>query len=367
MLLHVIPSLQTGGAERTLAELVTARRNGPHPQAVVTLSDSDSEAAAAQIRAVDVPVYNLGLSSPVQYPIALARLTLLIRRLRPQVIQSWLYYADLIALQALVLSGRRAMTRLYWGVRCSDLDQSQYSRALRWTIALCARYSAQPDAVIANSMAGRAAHTRLGYQPRAFPVIWNGIDTEFFKPDPSARARLRHELAISEGTPVVIHIARVDPMKDHALLLDVAAQVPEARFLMVGRDTETLVAPDNVTALGRRGDVAGLYAAADFLLSTSAYGEGFPNVIAEAMACGLPVVATDVGDTARMIGDAGIIVPPRDVGTAVAGLKRLISEPQERRQDRARESRRRIERIFPVRGMVAAFDALHRQGTMVLS
>ena len=185
---------------------------------------------------------------------------------------------------------------------------------------------------MANSFAGRDVHRALGFAPRAFPVIPNGIDTQRFRPDASARARMRAHLALPDDKMVVIHVARVDPMKDHASLTAVAAALPDIQFVMAGSGTENIDAPPNLMALGYRRDMPDLYAAADLSLSTSIFGEGFPNVVAEAMACGVPVVATDVGDSRRIVGDTGVIVPPRDIAAMVTAIARIRSQSKTKMQ-----------------------------------
>jgi glycosyltransferase involved in cell wall biosynthesis len=363
LVLHVIAGLGVGGAERMLAALVTAPRTAPHPQTVVDLLSGG--ALAGEIRAVGVPVHELGLGGPLSVPRTVSALARLIQVTKPAAVQSWMYYADLLALWALKRSGRRGATRLYWGVRCSDMDQSRYGRALRWTIKACARRAARPDAVIANSYAGRDFHKKLGYAPRAFAVIPNGIDTGRFRPDEEARTRTRAALGIDDGAFVAIHPARVDPMKDHATLAALAVRAPEVVFLAVGKGTDTeLAGASNVKRLGVRADMPALYAAADLVLSTSAFGEGFSNVIAEGMAAGLPALATDVGDARRIVGEAGLVVPPRDPGALAVALGRLAEAGPGERAIRATAARARIEQRFSLERCVAAFDALHQAGVL---
>ncbi len=362
VVLHVIPKLATGGAERALATLVTATHTEPVASVVVELMRGGE--VGTDIRATGIPVHELGIEDPIHVPVAVGRLSVLIRRLRPVAVQSWLYYADLASLWALDLSGRRQSTRLYWGVRCSDMKQSQYSQALRKTIAACVRRAHRPDAVVANSFAGRDVHRKLGYAPKAFPVIPNGIDTSKFRPNREARLRVRAELGIPQTAPLVIHAARVDPMKDHESLILLAREMSNVTFLAVGAGTQSLVVPANLITLGVRQDVAALYAAADVVLSTSAFGEGFSNVVAEAMACGIPAVATEVGDVRRIVGVTGEIVAPRDVAAMAAAIGRLISLPDAQQAGRRLECRERIREFFSLEYAVAAFDALHLHGRM---
>ncbi len=359
--LHVIASLDLGGAERMLAALVAAKRPAPLRQHVAVLMPGG--ALTPEIRAAGVPVAELGLRRAADAPFATFRLARLVRTLRPAAIQTWMYYADLLGLWALELSSRRRATRLYWGIRCSDMDMGRYRRALRWTVAACARRAARPDAVIANSHAGLEVHRRLGYAPRAAAVIANGIDVARFAADPVARRRVRAELAIPGDATVAVHVARVDPMKDHGLLIAAATALPDMIFIAAGAGTESLAAPANVRALGLRRDIPALLAAGDIVLSTSAYGEGFANTLAEGMAAGLPAVATDVGDARLIVGETGIMVPPRGRDAVVAALRKL-AEPAETHADRAARARARIVERFSLERCVAAFDALHIEGTL---
>ena len=360
--LHVIPGLGTGGAESMLAALVTARRPHPLRQIVVNLMREDIFSGV--IRASGVEVHDLGMAHASLMPIGVIRLAHLIRRYRPRAVQSWLYYGDLAAYWSLRLSGLRPSTRLYWGVRCTTVDLSRYRASLRRAINACTNRSAEPDAIVANSFAGRAAHLAMGYRPRAFPVIPNGIDTGRFRPDHALRAKVRSEFHISPEKPVVIHVARVDPMKDHATMIAVARALPDVQFIAVGSGTENLEAPSNVLRLGVRNDMVALFNAADIAISTSTFGEGFPNVIAEAMACGIPAAATDVGDTAAIIGQTGAVVSPGDTAALVSAIRRLAAGPKANRQERADASRHRIEQHFSLEIAVAAFDKLHLHGEL---
>ncbi len=352
--MHVIPGLHMGGAESMLASLVSAKRSRPISQVVVNILAGG--ALAKPIRESGISIRELGARNILAFPLAVARLALLIRKLKPAAIQSWLYYGDLTALLALWISGRRRFTRLYWGIRCSTMDQTQYRATLKWTIAACARLSRSPDAVIANSFAGREAHQKLGYSPRVFAVIPNGINSNRFHPDSAARARIRDELNLPPDTRMVIHVARVDPMKDHATLIEAMTRLPQYTFLLAGLGTDALSLPRNGIGLGVRSDTPALFAASDIALSTSAFGEGFPNVLAEAMACGVPAVATDVGDSKRILGETGIVVAPHDVNAIVEAIRRLLDEPAAARQQICRD---RIVTLFSLDKAVAEFDALH--------
>lgn len=354
--LHVITGLNTGGAENMLASLVGALPAPARPVGVVSLLGAGCY--GPMIEAAGVPVLALGMRPGRVSPWRLYRLARAIRRLEPDIVQSWMYHADLAALAALRLSGRRGRTRLIWGVRCSDMDLSQYRRTLRLAIRACARLSAMPDLVVANSRTGRHVHEAYGYHVRRFEVIHNGVDTTRYRPDPAARARARRTLGIADDAVVVCLVARVDAMKDHAGFLHAFAGVTDVQALLVGEGTDELPAAPNVTALGRRDDVPELLAASDIVVSSSAFGEGLSNAIAEGMASGLAAVATDVGDSRELVGSAGLIVPPRAPDQLATAIQTLVDNPDLRREFGAR-ARRRIEEHFALAACVERFQALY--------
>ncbi len=166
-------------------------------------------------------------------------------------------------------------------------------------------------------------------------------------------------MGLGDNAIVLAHIARVDPMKDHESFLRAMAKLPEFRALLIGAGTETLPPAANILRLDRRDDVPRLLAAADFIVSSSAFGEGFSNAIAEGMACGLPAVATDVGDAREIVGDIGLVVPPRDPAALAAAIRTLAGESAQARAARARRARDRIGARFPLDRAVENFRALY--------
>src|SRR5262249_52978081 len=154
------------------------------------------------------------------------------------------------------LTGRRARTQLAWGIRCSAMDLSRYGPGLRFVVNMCRLCSGRPDLITANSAAGLQSHLAMGYHPRRSAVVRNGIDTGAFKPDAAARAAVRRELGLAENAVVLAHVARVDPMKDHASFLRAMVQLPETHALLIGTGTGTLPDAPNISRLGPRSDMA---------------------------------------------------------------------------------------------------------------
>jgi glycosyltransferase involved in cell wall biosynthesis len=200
----------------------------------------------------------------------------------------------------------------------------------------------------------------LGYPADRFVVIHNGINTEIFQPNTATRHAVRAELGIGPSARVVAHVARVDPMKDHASLTEALRRLPAVKALLIGQGTEKLPPQSGVYRLGRREDIPRLLCAADAIVSSSAFGEGFSNAIAEGMASGLPAVVTDTGDARHMVGESGIVVPPRNVGALAEGLARVLSETQQQHAMRSAAARDRIEASFSLARAVDAFRNLYR-------
>ncbi|MCC6139076.1 MAG: glycosyltransferase [Nitrospira sp.] len=364
-IVHVISGLETGGAERMLAKLVGAMDQARFSNVVISLTDSGRLGGA--IESSGVAVYCLGMKRGRLDVLALLRLIRLLRRLQPMVVQSWLYHADLLSVLAVKFF---RLPVLVWNIRCSDMDLGQYRPLTRWVQRVLARLSAAPGAVVVNSEAGKRQHERVGYRPRRWQVIPNGFDTQQFRPDSTMRSSLRKDWQIPEDAVIVGLVARVDPMKDHATFLCAAQQVAESRrnvyFLLVGKDTETLVPvvdakglTDRVRALGYRSDVERLLPAVDMLCLSSAFGEGFPNVLGEAMACGIPCVSTDVGDARRIIGDTGLIVPARDPVSLAHAVNDLIDRGAAAREQLGRAARARIESEYSLARVVDRYTALY--------
>ena len=354
--MHVITGLTRGGAESQLTTLLCADAPGMGRAVVISLLPGGAYRPA--LESAGIPVHDLGMTRGRPSLLGFLRLARLIRRFRPHVLHAWMYHAQLLATLALAVSGRRRGTRLLWGVRSSNTDAAGHGRSLRWVVRSCGWLSSWPDAVLFNSEAGIAAHRERGFRPRRSELIDNGIDTGRFRPDPSLRSRVRAELGIAPGADLIAHVARVHPVKDHATFLAALGSLARAEALLIGPDTERLAIPANAHALGAREDVARLLTAADLVASTSV-SESFSNTLAEGMAAGLPAVATNVGDSARIVGAAGRIVPPRDPTAFAEAMGALLGESKAARAARGLAARRRIESRFSLARAVEAHGALY--------
>ncbi len=365
---HLITGLGLGGAEQVLVRVATRLDRDRFDNFVVSLMPEGP--LASHLRDAGIEVMSLGMTPGRPSPWAVWRLVRLLRERRPDVLQTWLYHADVVGLVAARLSG---VATVVWNVRTSDMDMSRYRAQARWTLAACARLSRQPRTIVVNSEAGREHHRRLGYRARRWVVIPNGVDVSAFRPDPEARRAVRRELDIPGDAPTVCLIARRDPMKDHGTFLRAAALLattrPDTCFVLAGEGVSTSVAEFDalrremapqarIIALGPRNDVPRLAAACD-VSTCSSITEGFPNVVIESMACGLPCVVTHVGDAAEIVGDTGLVVEPRDPHALAGAWDRLLALDEGERQALGARARARVIERFTVERMVSAYEELY--------
>ena len=376
-ILHVITGLTTGGAEMMLAKLLARLPAGETRHIVVSLTGGGP--LADRIAALGVPVIQLGMNRPGLAKLAalaggFLRLRRLIRQERPDIVQAWMYHANLFA--GLATRGFFRAPPVIWGIRQSDLDP-QASKPATIRVAKLGGLLSRPlsDTILCCSEIARVVHERIGYDPARMVVIPNGFDLGEFKPDATARAALRRELNLPETAPLVGLIARFDAQKDHRGFLAAAAQVrraaPDAHFLLCGGGVE----PANrqlagwiddfdlgarCRLLGARADMPAVTAALDVAVSSSAFGEGFPNVLGEAMACGVPCVATDVGDSRMIVGQTGRIVAPRDPAALAEAIVDLLSLPAAARGALGADARARIAERFEIGVIAGRYLALYR-------
>ncbi|MEX0732990.1 MAG: glycosyltransferase [Aquisalimonadaceae bacterium] len=358
---HVVGDLRIGGAERMLAKLLALDSAG---HTVVALGGTGPMEQA--ISNLNVPVHVLGLSSSLVQPLREMRVLRLVHQLRPDLVVGWMYHGNLAAL---VVSWR-CRARLVWNIRHSLHDPSLEKPMLRALIRAGAVMSGFPECTIYNSRLAAQQHEAIGYGKARRAVLPNGFDTTRFRPDPNARPAVRAELGLRETAFLVGQVARLHPMKNHMGLLEAAARVPSLHLMLVGRGVDVSEAlarrasapalAGRVHRLGERNDVARLLAACDWVVSPSAWGEGFPNAIGEAMACGVPVIATDVGDSAKVVADTGLVVPPSDQGQLTAALRRAYFMPPARRRQLGICARARVEHNYSLPMVAARYQKIFR-------
>lgn len=361
---HLINSLEVGGAEQMLLRLVRASQHPDVVPTIVTLSEGGGLEMDA--RSLGIGVHHVGLRRGEFNPAALRRLVAVLHRARPDVIQSWMYHSNVAA--SLARPWLPRATAIVWNIRQSLGTLSQ-ERFLTQAVIHSGRVLApHADAIVNNSGKSVAEHQALGYHNARSVVIPNGFELDRHVADPSARAQFRAEIGARDIDVVVGVIARVHEVKDHATFLraahGAAERNPHIRFVCIGRGTTALHAPEDLRErlhlLGERNDVHRCLAGLDLVVSSS-IAEGFPNALGEAMASAVPVIATDVGETATLVGDTGILIPPRDpIALRDAILQFASLSPTER----AAFGRRAVERMhaqFCIRVVAERYRTLYHE------
>ena len=336
-ILFLIRKLDIGGAQRQLVELAAGLH--AHGWKVVVATFYAGGALASRLDEAGVPIVSLGKRARWDLWGPVWRLARLVRYQRPQLLHGYLDSSNILLT---LLSPCLPRARLVWGVRASNMDLGHYDAAARLESKVAALLSRFADLVICNSQAGREHHRLLGYPEARMTVIPNGVDTGRFRPDTCARAAVRNEWHIGSAEKLVGVVARLDPMKDHRTFLAAAATVatrrPQVRFVCIGEGPaqyrDTLNETARVAGLGAkliwagaRHDMPRVYNALDVLVSSSAFGEGFPNTIVEGMATGVPCVVTDVGDSAAIVDELGWVCPPGDSAALADAIVEAIDSP----------------------------------------
>lgn len=356
----------------TLLKLVSKLDKTRFGSEVISLTNAGP--VATQIQRAGVPVRALGMRRGALNPRAVLRLARWLRGGKPSVVQTWMYHADLIGGIAAKLAGRLPVV---WGVRQSNLDPVHSKRTTVWTAKACAALSGYlPARIVCCAAAARQVHINLGYAAERMVVIPNGVELDVFKPDPDARAAVRAELGIDDRVVLIGSVARFDPQKDHETFISAAGMLhkefPDVRFLLCGSG----VVPENEQLaqwlqsadvdhhcflLGERRDMPQLMAALDIATSSSAYGEGFPNTIGEAMACAVPCVVTDVGDSRLLVSDPDRVVSPREPASLAAAWRKLLAMGKTGRMQVGKAARKRMEDKFDLLATTRRYEQLYEQ------
>lgn len=317
----VITGLGTGGAEMMLYKLLSGINRDIFEPKVVSLLEVDT--LRDNFAQIDVPVEILGMKPGIPDPRGLVKLIRLFRKDKPDLVQTWMYHANLLGGLAAKLAGNIPVV---WNIRHSNLDPQVDKTTTIWTVKFCGRISSvMPRKIICCAEVAKEIHINLGYDARKMMVIPNGFDLSRFNPDVKTKERIKEELSIPPDSVVIGLVARYHPQKDHRSFFEAAALLKnhfaDAHFILCGdgvtsenpeiqQAVEGINFDNTLHLLGLRKDIPAITAAFDIATSSSCCGEAFSNTIGEAMACGVPAVVTDVGDSAYIVGDTGRIVPP---------------------------------------------------------
>jgi glycosyltransferase involved in cell wall biosynthesis len=367
--LHVISNLMSGGAEAMLSKLARATEGADVHHVVLSLMSGGK--FANEISNAGIPVIGLGLGRNVRAIASVRSIIEQTRRIQPDIIQGWMYHANVAASIAGIFSSH--FPPLLWNIRQTLQHLRDETMLTRATIMASSLLSWQPSKLIYNSIRSAEDHERLGFRRSARVILPNGFDLDRFKPDQQRRQAFRQSLGISETALVIGRVASLHPRKDIDTLFTafapIAAAEPNAHLVLIGRGmtldepkitTLTASSPDpiRVHALGERTDLEYIYPGFDLSISSSSHAEAFPNVIGEAMACGVPSIATDVGESATIIGDPSRVVPPRNPMALSDCALRLLALTNDSRTKMGLRDRGRITEFFSLNQVAKGYLSL---------
>lgn len=368
--MHVITGLSVGGAEMALYRLATCG-SSEYRHAVVSLTAGGGLRKQFIDSGIDLVTFDFKKRPLSQF----WQLVLLIRRERPDVVQTWMYHADLIGGLAARIAG---IDRVVWGVHSTRLVRGSTSPLTPAVRRVCAWLSAMvPRTIVCVAEAARRAHLSAGYDSARMVVVPNGFDLSRFTPAENRGSTLRLQYGIADSDILIGTVARFNAVKDPKNFVDAAGILctrhPDARFVMIGKGMDAsntaLVSwiertghPQRFLLLGERTDVVDCYAAMDVFCLHSR-SEAFPLAVGEAMAMGLPCVVTDVGDASLMVGDAGVVVRKEDPAALARGIESLLALTADERRNMGQRGRARVHAEYSMERARERFETIYRQMT----
>lgn len=370
-ILHIITGLNNGGAEAVLYRLAASGQQCGDQNTVISLMDRGIyadrlEQANCVVHCLQMPRRGITFDG-------LLKLYRIIKSVRPDVVQTWMYHADLIGGITARLAGVKAVV---WGIRHSNFDRDKNTRSTLWIIKLCAWLSSTiPARIVCCSANAAPPHKKIGYRADKIIVIPNGYELDELQPCAESGQRIRKEFKLCNNAPLIGMVARFNPQKDHQNLIQALMllhrQKQDFTCLLAGcdmdrnnvylvRQIQQAGVEKNVLLLGPRSDIPAIMNALDVHVLSS-LGEAFPNVLAEAMACGTPCVTTNVGDAALIVGNTGWVVPARNAQSLADAIALALNERHmqplawQRRRD---DCRQRIVQNFSLKKMLSSYRAL---------
>ena len=370
-IVYLTTGLNMGGAEVMLYNLLSKIDRDIFEPTIISLMDKG--VFGEQIEQLGIPVHSAGMLVGKPSLASIKRVVGLIKQAEPDLIQGWMYHGNLAAQFFNFVSGKK--TPVLWSIHHSLHDLPSEKPLTQGIIRFGSWSSKYVSKVAYVSEKSQGQHQKIGYDRKNSCVVPNGFDVSKFQPSAEIRQKFRQELGISDETFLIGSMARYHPMKDHANLLKAAkvllAEYPETKFVLIGTNVDSdnsfltdLIAEldieKNVYLLGQRRDIPQITPALDILTSSSAFGEAFPLVIGEAMACGIPCVVTDIGDSGWIVGDTGKAVPPKNPDALAQGWKEIINLEPSARAEKSQAARQRIIEKFALDSIVKEYETIYQ-------
>lgn len=366
---HIITGLNNGGAEAVLFRLCVNDLDNQH--IVISLMDLGKYGPLLLDKGIDVHCLNMPQGKVTLK--GLIKLYKLLKKLKPDVVQTWMYHADLIGGVVARLVG---IKNIYWNIRHSTLEKGLSSKSTIYVAKCCAIFSHFiPKSIICCASNAVLVHAELGYSKKKMNVIGNGYELDQLFINEELGNAVKEEFSLFNVPVILGMVGRYDPQKDHLNLLNSLSILKKKgvnfKCLLVGKDLNNrnsvlnsqineLCLTDSIVLLDQRSDIPSVMNALDIHILSSSFGEAFPNVLAEAMACGTPCVTTDVGDAALIVGGTGWVVPPRKSEELAASIQLAINEGFDTVawQTQKLEARQRVVEKFSIENMIDSYKAV---------
>lgn len=312
---HIIVGLNNGGAEMMLYKLLKYSDRNKYDFQVISMMEEGI--MGERIKELDIPIYTLNMKRGIPSFKSILKAIKICKN--TDLIQTWMYHADLLGF----IVAKILKKRIIWGIRRSNLEKDKNKKSTLFIAKINAFLSKWVDVVVSCSIVAKKNHVKYGYSSKNIEVIPNGFELEKFYYIENAKNKLIEEFPIIKDKLIFSLVARYEILKDHKTCLEAMKIIKEKftqNFILllcgtnINQENKELInlilknkLENNVLLLDRRDDVSIIMSATDIYVSSSS-GEGFPNVIGEAMACETPCVVTDVGDSAYIVGDTGRII-----------------------------------------------------------
>lgn len=369
-IVHIIVDLNIGGAETMLFKLLKNVNRSLYDIEVISMMDEG--VFGPKIRELGIPVHTLEMKKGFINPFSIRKARFLVKD--AHIIQTWMYHADLLGF---IIKNRPSKQKLIWGIRHSNLDKNKNKKTLLMIAKLNSFLSKRTDSIISCSENAVKIHKEFGYNSDNMITIPNGFELDKFYKQQDAKKSLTSELDLPVNKPLIVHIGRWSPQKDYPNLIKsiklIQQKNMEVNFLLCGmgidKTNKELInllkenkVEKNIMLIGRREDIPRILSAGDGLVSSS-LGEGFSNVIGEAMACETPCIVTDIGDSAYIVGQSGIVVPPQNSELLSKAVLDFLNKTKEEKEEMGKKARERVIEEFEITKVARKFEEQYERLT----
>lgn len=351
IILHIITSLDGGGAENTLLKICKLLNNTKNKHLVISLKSNG--VLINDFQKNNIEVYSLKLRKNIIFDIIeFFYLIKLIKRIKPTILVTWLYHADIIGLLLKIFN--IFSLKLIWNIRCSKIDFRHYSKITKIIFYILKKFSKVPNLIIYNSYSGKNFHINSGYKNKNIKVIPNFINLSHWKFSKDERDKFRRKYNILDKEILISNIGRYDPQKDHDTFIKASEELIKknfnVKFLLIGKDVKNIIINNKYREkyifFDFQKDLKKIYSAIDILVLSSKYGEGTSNVILEAMSMSIPCIATRVGDNEKIVSKSGLLFEIGNENDLIKKIILLITEDKQLFKIRKNLCRQIIEKNY---------------------